>query len=34
VRYVKISLEYTSTEPTGGGKKGASSTIQVDLRDV
>ena len=34
VRYVQISLEYTPTEVTGGGKKGATSTVQVDLRDV
>jgi type VI secretion system secreted protein Hcp len=34
VRYAQISLEYTPTEITGGGRKGATSTIQVDLRDV
>jgi type VI secretion system secreted protein Hcp len=34
VRYVQISLEYTPTEITGGGRKGATSTINVDLRDV
>jgi len=33
VRYVQISLEYTPTDPTGGGKKGATSTVNVDLRD-
>ena len=34
VRYVQISLEYTATDPTGGGRKGATNTVKVDLQDV
>ena len=32
IRYTQIELEYTQTDPTSGGKKGASTKCSYDLR--
>ncbi len=34
IRYVQIALEHTPTDPTGGGRKGATSTVQINLQDA